>query len=39
MSGSSDDGQPYVTPTIHARGGETIFLHGLPGNRMLGRAG
>jgi uncharacterized protein len=29
------DGQPYVIPTIHARVGETLFLHGAKGNRML----
>jgi nitroimidazol reductase NimA-like FMN-containing flavoprotein (pyridoxamine 5'-phosphate oxidase superfamily) len=29
------DGQPYVVPTIHARVGETLFLHGARGNRML----
>jgi uncharacterized protein len=29
------DGQPYVVPTIHARVGETLFLHGAKGNRML----
>jgi nitroimidazol reductase NimA-like FMN-containing flavoprotein (pyridoxamine 5'-phosphate oxidase superfamily) len=30
------DGQPYVIPTIHAREGETVYLHGARGNRMLG---
>jgi nitroimidazol reductase NimA-like FMN-containing flavoprotein (pyridoxamine 5'-phosphate oxidase superfamily) len=29
------DGQPYVIPTIHARVGETLYLHGAKGNRML----
>jgi uncharacterized protein len=29
------DGQPYVIPTIHARDGDTLFLHGSPGSRML----
>jgi hypothetical protein len=29
------DGQPYVTPTIHARVDETIYLHGQRGNRSL----
>lgn len=29
------DGQPYVIPTIHARDGETLYLHGAKGNRML----
>jgi nitroimidazol reductase NimA-like FMN-containing flavoprotein (pyridoxamine 5'-phosphate oxidase superfamily) len=28
-------GQPYVIPTIHARMGETLFLHGARGNRLL----
>jgi hypothetical protein len=34
--GFVQDGQPYVTPTIHARVGETIYLHGARGNRTLG---
>jgi nitroimidazol reductase NimA-like FMN-containing flavoprotein (pyridoxamine 5'-phosphate oxidase superfamily) len=29
------DGQPYVIPTIHARDGDTLFLHGSPASRML----
>jgi uncharacterized protein len=29
------DGQPYVIPTIHARDGDTLYLHGARGNRML----
>jgi nitroimidazol reductase NimA-like FMN-containing flavoprotein (pyridoxamine 5'-phosphate oxidase superfamily) len=29
------DGQPFVVPTIHARDGETLYLHGARGNRML----
>jgi nitroimidazol reductase NimA-like FMN-containing flavoprotein (pyridoxamine 5'-phosphate oxidase superfamily) len=29
------DGQPYVIPTIHARDGEVIYLHGSPASRML----
>jgi nitroimidazol reductase NimA-like FMN-containing flavoprotein (pyridoxamine 5'-phosphate oxidase superfamily) len=29
------DGQPYVVPTIHARDGDTLYLHGAKGNRML----
>jgi nitroimidazol reductase NimA-like FMN-containing flavoprotein (pyridoxamine 5'-phosphate oxidase superfamily) len=33
--GFVQDGQPYVIPTIHARIGETLFLHGAKGNRML----
>src|SRR4051794_2410122 len=27
--------QPFVIPTIHARDGETLYLHGAKGNRML----
>jgi uncharacterized protein len=29
------DGQPFVIPTIHARDGEVLYLHGSPGSRML----
>lgn len=29
------EGQPYVIPTIHAREGDTLYLHGSPGSRML----
>jgi len=29
------DGQPYVIPTIHARDGDKLYLHGSPGSRML----
>jgi nitroimidazol reductase NimA-like FMN-containing flavoprotein (pyridoxamine 5'-phosphate oxidase superfamily) len=29
------DGQPYVIPTIHARDGEVLYLHGSPASRML----
>ena len=29
------DGQPFVMPTIHARAGETLYLHGSPASRML----
>lgn len=29
------DGAPFVIPTIHARDGETLYLHGSPGSRML----
>jgi nitroimidazol reductase NimA-like FMN-containing flavoprotein (pyridoxamine 5'-phosphate oxidase superfamily) len=29
------DGQPYVIPTIHARDGNVLYLHGSPGSRML----
>src|SRR3954452_19712497 len=33
--GFLQDGQPFVIPTIHARMGETLLLHGAKGNRML----
>jgi nitroimidazol reductase NimA-like FMN-containing flavoprotein (pyridoxamine 5'-phosphate oxidase superfamily) len=33
--GFVQDGQPFVIPTIHARVGEVIYLHGAKGNRML----
>jgi nitroimidazol reductase NimA-like FMN-containing flavoprotein (pyridoxamine 5'-phosphate oxidase superfamily) len=33
--GFVQDGQPFVTPTIHARVGETVYLHGANGNRMF----
>lgn len=29
------DGQPYVIPTIHARDGARLFIHGSPMSRML----
>ena len=29
------DGQPYVIPTLHARVGDTIYLHGSSASRML----
>jgi nitroimidazol reductase NimA-like FMN-containing flavoprotein (pyridoxamine 5'-phosphate oxidase superfamily) len=29
------DGQPYVMPTIHARVGDRLYLHGSKGSRML----
>jgi nitroimidazol reductase NimA-like FMN-containing flavoprotein (pyridoxamine 5'-phosphate oxidase superfamily) len=29
------EGQPLVIPTIHARDGDTLYLHGSPGSRML----
>jgi nitroimidazol reductase NimA-like FMN-containing flavoprotein (pyridoxamine 5'-phosphate oxidase superfamily) len=29
------DGQPFVIPTIHARGGESVFIHGSQASRML----
>ena len=33
--GFAIDGQPYVIPTIHARMGDDLLLHGLKGGRML----
>ncbi len=29
------DGQPFMIPTIHARDGDHVLLHGLKGGRML----
>jgi len=29
------DGQPFVIPTLHARQGDTILLHGAKGSRLL----
>jgi nitroimidazol reductase NimA-like FMN-containing flavoprotein (pyridoxamine 5'-phosphate oxidase superfamily) len=29
------DGQPFVIPTIHARDGDILYIHGSPGSRML----
>ena len=29
------DGAPFVIPTIHARDGNTLYVHGSPGSRML----
>ncbi len=29
------DGNPVVIPTIHARAGDTLYLHGSPASRML----
>jgi nitroimidazol reductase NimA-like FMN-containing flavoprotein (pyridoxamine 5'-phosphate oxidase superfamily) len=33
--GFAADGQPFVIPTIHARVGDTLYLHGSPASRML----
>jgi uncharacterized protein len=33
--GTIDEGSPVVIPTIHARVGDTLYLHGSPGSRML----
>ena len=29
------DSRPFVIPTIHARDGDTLYVHGSPGSRML----
>ena len=34
--GFVQDEQPYVIPTLHARQGDTILLHGAKGSRLLG---
>jgi uncharacterized protein len=34
--GFVEEAQPYVIPTIHARVGEVIYLHGSPASRTLG---
>jgi uncharacterized protein len=33
--GFVDDGHPFVIPTIHARVGNLVYLHGSPASRML----
>ena len=33
--GFAVDGQPFVIPTIHARVGDTLYLHGSPASRLL----
>ena len=33
------DGQPYVIPTLHARVGDVVYLHGSPASRMLQELG
>jgi hypothetical protein len=33
--GFVQDGQPYVIPTIHARDGDTLYLHGANANRTF----
>ena len=32
---ADDDGRPVVIPTIHARVGDVLYLHGSPASRML----
>jgi uncharacterized protein len=29
------DGRPFVIPTVHARAGDALYLHGSPASRML----
>ncbi len=36
--GFVSDSQPYVIPTIHARDGARLLLHGAAASRMLGAA-
>jgi len=33
------DGRPYVIPTLHARVGDTLYVHGSSASRMLRHAG
>jgi nitroimidazol reductase NimA-like FMN-containing flavoprotein (pyridoxamine 5'-phosphate oxidase superfamily) len=33
--GFVDDGQPYVIPTLHARVGDVVYLHGSTASRMV----
>jgi nitroimidazol reductase NimA-like FMN-containing flavoprotein (pyridoxamine 5'-phosphate oxidase superfamily) len=33
------DGQPYVIPTLHARSGDLVYVHGSSASRMLRHAG
>ena len=37
--GFVQDGQPYVIPTLHARDGDAILLHGSAGSRLLRHLG
>lgn len=37
--GFVEDGQPYVIPTLHARDGDAILLHGSVGSRLLRHLG
>ena len=32
---ADDEGRPVVIPTIHARVGDVLYLHGSPASRML----
>lgn len=33
--GFAADGQPYVIPTLHARVGDTVYIHGSAASRMI----
>lgn len=35
--GFAVDGQPYVIPVLYVRDGQTVYLHGSPLSRLLGR--
>jgi uncharacterized protein len=37
--GFVDGGHPFVIPTIHARSGDTLYVHGSPASRMLKELG
>jgi nitroimidazol reductase NimA-like FMN-containing flavoprotein (pyridoxamine 5'-phosphate oxidase superfamily) len=37
--GFEDDGQPYVIPSLHARVGDVLYLHGSSASRMMRRLG
>lgn len=37
--GFVDDATPYVVPTMYARSGDVIYVHGAPASRMLRSAG
>jgi uncharacterized protein len=36
--GFVDEGSPFVVPTLYARDGDTLYVHGAPASRMLRRA-
>lgn len=37
--GFEDEGQPYVIPSLHARVGDVLYLHGSSASRMMRRLG
>jgi uncharacterized protein len=37
--GFVQEGTPYVIPTLYARSGDTLYIHGAPASRMLKAAG